>query len=119
MLTLIKGVFMKLSNLMAAVAMVSVVSFSGSALAKQDGDERKRPKPPTFEQLDVNGDGDVTLAEVISGSVEKVAERSQKMFEMMDVDGDGVVTEGEFEDAKEKMKEKGRPDRKRPDDMKA
>lgn len=66
-------------------------------------------KPPTFESLDSNSSGDITLDELKSaapgGTADaKSAERAEKLFAAMDADGSGSVSTDEKDAFDEKLK---------------
>ena len=45
-----------------------------------------------FADLDSNGDGSITLDEFTASHMARAAERATAMFEQLDVDGDGVLS---------------------------
>ena len=66
-------------------------------------------KPPTFESLDSNSSGDITLEELKSAAPggaddTKSAERAEKLFSAMDADGSGSVSSDEKDAFDTKMK---------------
>jgi len=66
-------------------------------------------KPPTFESLDSNSSGDITLDELKSAAPggaddAKSAERAEKLFAAMDADGSGSVSSDEKDAFDAKMK---------------
>lgn len=66
-------------------------------------------KPPTFESLDSNSSGDITLDELKSAAPggadnAKSAERAEKLFAAMDADGSGSVSSDEKDAFDTKMK---------------
>ena len=67
-------------------------------------------KPPTFESLDGNSSGDITLDELksaapVGASDTKSAERAEKLFAAMDADGSGSVSSDEKDAFDTKLKE--------------
>lgn len=67
-------------------------------------------KPPTFEPLDSNTSGDITLDELKSAapgsaSDTKSAERAEKLFAAMDADGSGSVSTDEKDAFDTKLKD--------------
>ena len=46
----------------------------------------------SFEELDVDGSGEITLDEFTASHMARAAERATAMFEQLDVDGDGVLS---------------------------
>ncbi len=67
-------------------------------------------KPPTFESLDSNSSGDITLDELKSAapggaSDTKSAERAEKLFAAMDADGSGSVSTDEKDAFDTKLKD--------------
>lgn len=66
-------------------------------------------KPPTFESLDSNSSGDITLDELKSAAPggadnAKSSERAEKLFAAMDADGSGSVSSDEKDAFDTKMK---------------
>ncbi|KDB02227.1 Ca2+ sensor [Defluviimonas sp. 20V17] len=56
-----------------------------------------------FKQLDVNGDGKISAAEMMMAPRDMMADR---MFRMADVNHDGKVTQAEFDAAKQKFRKR-------------
>lgn len=75
-------------------------------------------KPATFDELDTNQDGSVSLDEMLASSESDETEdtedtdktaRLTELFSKMDTDGDGSVTESEKSSFDEKMRAEGPP----------
>lgn len=72
-------------------------------------------KPATFDELDTNQDGSVSLDEMLASSESEESEDTDKtarlteLFSKMDTDGDGSVTESEKSTFDEKMRAEGPP----------
>ncbi|BBF81855.1 putative calcium binding protein [Asticcacaulis excentricus] len=75
-------------------------------------------KPATFDELDTNQDGSVSLDEMLASSESEESEdtedtdktaRLTELFSKMDADGDGSVTESEKSTFDEKMRAEGPP----------
>ena len=96
---------MKRAVLIAGVTAFALALTAGVASAKPGGEGRHGPKA-SFEELDANGDGQLTLAELQAHAAARVAE--------IDSNGDGVITADELaahaqrdiSDKAEKMLEK-------------
>ncbi|MEM9971723.1 MAG: EF-hand domain-containing protein [Pseudomonadota bacterium] len=74
------------ANFRIAFAVLSIMAGTGAAIAQaEDGDRRG---PPSFETLDVDGNGEIDTADLDALRAERFAE--------FDTDGDGAVTEAEF-----------------------
>jgi len=71
------------------------VSFA-TCLSAKPGEDSDKPRPPkrSFEEVDTNQDGKVSLAEFVVGV--KNEERATKHFNRKDKDQDGSLTEEEF-----------------------
>lgn len=79
-------------------------------LAMQQTTQSQPPEPPSFSDIDTNGDGGVDkseFADMISSSpfAEEASESTDEMFELLDSDGDGVLTETELEEGQSTMAE--------------
>ncbi|WP_227269307.1 EF-hand domain-containing protein [Roseobacter weihaiensis] len=107
---------MKRLTFTAGVTLCAIALASGAALARS-GD---RPAPASFEQLDTNGDGQITreemsvlrgarlaradtdsdglisLSELEIHSVERSRERAQAMMDRLDADADGMLSSEEL-----------------------
>jgi Ca2+-binding EF-hand superfamily protein len=106
---------MKVSKLVLAVSMASVIGFSGSALAK--GGERDAPKHPTFEMVDVDASGSITESEFDAAVAKKKemkkatkekaegrkSRREHPTFQKLDKDGNGEITADEFTPKKKRV----------------
>lgn len=72
-------------------------------------------KPMSFDALDTNQDGSVSLDEMLASSDSEASEDTDKtarlteLFSKMDADGDGSVTESEKSTFDEKMRAEGPP----------
>lgn len=123
---------MKRAVMISSVTALAVALTAGSALAKGGHGGKHGPRM-SFEQLDTNGDGQVTQAEIAAMAAERfntadtngdgflsaeelaaASERAKedriaKMIEKRDVDGDGVLSPAEMqpdEDRSAKMFER-------------
>lgn len=76
----------------AGMALMVALMMTGPAMARGDG-----PKRPEFTELDVNGDGQITQAEMDAHRTARFAE--------IDADGDGAVSAAELRAASERKKE--------------
>src|ERR1700754_1915930 len=74
--------------------MMSISGIGGSSYA-----QRPAFQPPSFQQLDTNDDGSLTLDELTSGvpgGASKTSDkRAQALFKAMDSDGNGSVSADE------------------------
>ena len=102
------------TNLRIAAAVLAIIAGGGAAIAQADENERRGM--PTFETLDVDGDGEITAADIealrasrfaeidtdgngevseaefIARAQEQAGDRATRMFERLDADGDGVLS---------------------------
>ena len=102
------------TNLRIAAAILAVLAGTGAAFAQDAGNDRRGL--PTFESLDLDGDGEITVedleaqranrfaefdtdgdgqvseAEFIARAEAQAAERAKNMFERLDADGDGTLS---------------------------
>lgn len=88
-------------SLLTLTSMAVLSLSAGAALAGNygNGDGAKgEHKGGWVQQLDTNGDGDISKAEFDAHHAKK--------FEKMDADGNGVVSKDELKASKAKMKEK-------------
>lgn len=65
-----------------------------SAVSAQDGDKPEKKAKRTFEDLDTNTDGKVSLVEYTTGAKDEA--RATKRFGKKDKDSDGFLTKEEF-----------------------
>ncbi|WP_294225990.1 EF-hand domain-containing protein [uncultured Shimia sp.] len=80
---------MKSTMMISAVVIAALGVTAVAASAKEGGKMRHmRGQMPSFEQLDTNGDGFIT--------VEEMAAKAAERFAGIDVDGDGVITKEEL-----------------------
>ena len=94
------------------------VSFA-TCLSANPGEDSDKPRPAkrSFEEVDTNQDGKVSLAEFVVGV--KSEERATKNFNRKDKDKDGSLTEEEFTTkfkGKGKGKGKGGPKKDKGDE---
>jgi hypothetical protein len=92
-----------------------VVLFDSLALA---GEPPAMPDPPTFSELDANGDLLITEEEFRSFMEQRFAERQDgrrgppggrfNPIERADTDGDGALNEQEYQQMMERMLERGK-----------
>lgn len=93
-----------LKTLLSTVLASSLVLLSGQAMAYSDSDSEKgqnrgeRRGPPAFTELDLNGDGSLTLAEFQEHQIPRGDHET--IFNHIDADADGVVTEEEMKNHK-------------------
>jgi hypothetical protein len=59
---------------------------------------KKPPKRPNFSELDLDGDGNISLEEFKQHKVPQPS--PEEIFTKIDIDGDGVVSKQEFMDHK-------------------
>lgn len=83
---------------------------STSTIGGSNAAQMMRPamKPPSFNTLDQNADGTVTLDELIAGAPggatdAKASKRAEALFKAIDQDGDGSVTSTEKDSFDSKM----------------
>lgn len=96
-------------TLMAMIALLAVGGFAAYAAdAAAGGDHKDKPKHErkTFEQLDADKDGKVTMAELKAGYPDGNAERLEGMFKKKDANSDGSLSKEEY-DAKREHKDGG------------
>jgi hypothetical protein len=82
-----------------AVLLTASLLWAGEVPAKGKGKKgRVPPEPPSaersFNKLDVNGDGRLTLAEYSADKTDKA--EAEKKFKSLDKNGDGELTRQEF-----------------------
>ncbi len=64
--------------------------------------ERRRTGPPAFSEVDMDGDGSLSMAEVtwlydlVTGLGQNLAPSAEAFFAMLDVNGDGAIGEDEY-----------------------
>jgi Ca2+-binding EF-hand superfamily protein len=110
------------TTLISALAL-SVALGAGAATARGMGDTGPRALP-SFEELDRNGNGQVTLedlqaygdarraemeakrAERMKDRAERMGERGQRMFDRVDANDDGVVDAEEYAAFTDRMAER-------------
>ncbi len=91
------------------VALAAVIGISASAAVAHGWGKRGSDwTPPSFSELDANGDGGVDAAELLAWRDAQRIERMQSVIERADSDGDGMLGEAEL---KELMDRRGRRDR--------
>jgi len=81
---------------MAAVVVAALAA--GAAYAADQKGQHERKPMPTFEQLDTNKDGSISVAEfkAMFAKHPKMAARADKMYQRMDANKDGKVDANEF-----------------------
>jgi hypothetical protein len=78
------------------------LALSGNAFANESKEGKKRPKPPKFETLDVNENGEVDFEEF---SVLKFRRGDmQTIFNKIDTDGSSTITQEELKAHKKSRK---------------
>lgn len=85
------------------IVALSLAAF-GATYAEEDPGRDRRPKPPTFEEMDANGDGSVSLGEFTEAHQKELERR----FRAMDTNNDGKLSQGELEAARERMRQRFR-----------
>ena len=83
-------------------ALMGVVLAAGVASAQPEGGPGKEGKPPSFKDMDQNGDGSVSLGEFTEAHTEML----QKRFRNIDTNNDGSLSQGELDEARQRMKER-------------
>lgn len=67
------------------------------------GERRRRSGPPSFSEVDMDGDGLLSMAEVtwlfdlVTGFGQTPASSAEALFENMDANGDGAIIEDEYQ----------------------
>jgi len=74
-----------------------------SSISSVGGGFRPHQKPPSFEQIDSNSDGGISLEE-FEGAAPKGADssKSEELFKKIDSDGDGSISKAESDAFKDK-----------------
>lgn len=93
---------MRKTPLFIAATLVAATAFTSVAMA-HEGRKGARGMGPAFEELDANGDGSLTLAEIEA--------RAQARFAETDTNGDGLISAEEMTAAMDKARE-GRAERR-------
>ena len=91
---------MKKALILATAAVCGTLTLAGPAQAERDGPRKGKMRAIPMEELDANGDGEVTYDEFADAHMRRLEQR----FEMMDANGDGVLTEDELKDARSRMR---------------
>ena len=71
----------------------------GGVEGEEDGETPKYTIAQLFEMLDADGDGSLTLAEVVGGAdkLDMSEEEATKLFKQLDRDGSGSISKDEFD----------------------
>ncbi len=102
---------MSMKKILTVAALgVSMLAFSGGAMADDHGEKGKHKRggkmmEKMFEKSDVNGDGVISKAEFLT--------QAEKRFSELDADGNGEVTKDEAKAHHEKMREKWKEKREK------
>ena len=67
---------------------------------KGPGGPGEHGAPPSFEAMDANKDGSVTLAEFTAAQEKQI----EKRFQKLDANGDGKLTKEELDSGRDRMK---------------
>ena len=94
------------TTLIAALVAISAGLVAQASQAKPGDGARNMP---TFEKLDINGDGVLTVEELAG------LRKGRNMFERVDADGNGMISAEEFEATRTKMKHRMKHNDERPD----
>ncbi|MDB5100266.1 MAG: hypothetical protein JWM80_4687 [Cyanobacteria bacterium RYN_339] len=86
------------TQLALAVALLSALVAAPAAFAADPAPNGKDHARPSFEMLDTNKDGNITLAEFKASMAKhpKMAARADKMFARLDKNKDGKIDKAEF-----------------------
>ena len=91
--------------------LASIVALGGVVYAEPGGGQGQGPggkggdhRPPSFEEMDTNNDGTVSLGEFVESHQKSL----EKRFRNIDSNNDGQLSQGELDQARERM-EKRRP----------
>ena len=93
-----------LKTLLSAALVSSMALLSIQAMAYSDDDSEKgqergeRRGPPAFTELDLDGDGSLTLAEFQQHQIPRGDHET--IFNHIDADSDGIITEEEMKNHK-------------------
>ncbi|MGV2987673.1 hypothetical protein ACE1OE_08500 [Vibrio sp. E150_011] len=79
---------------MKKIFLATTLLLATSILPVHASEERDHRRPPSFDELDVNGDGELTKDEVKGPLFED--------FDQFDVDSNGTLTESELPEPKRK-----------------
>jgi hypothetical protein len=86
--------YMTLVKLTRFGLILTALALSGCPAPGPNRPDGERRGPPPFSQLDLNGDGQMTLEEFKSHKIPRGDHA--EVFKNIDANGDGVVTESEF-----------------------
>ncbi len=76
-----------------------------SSISSIGGGARPHHKPPSFEQIDSNSDGGISLDEFESAAPKGAdSSKSEELFKKIDADGDGSISKAESDAFKDKAK---------------
>ncbi|WP_038368166.1 EF-hand domain-containing protein [Bosea sp. UNC402CLCol] len=76
-----------------------------SSISGVGGGFRPHHKPPSFDQIDSNSDGGISLDEFESAAPKGAdSAKSEELFKKIDTDGDGSITKAESDAFKDKAK---------------
>ncbi len=95
------------TKLILAISLI----ISTSSLVQAKSSEQGRngpPQRPTFESIDINEDGEISLDEF---SEQKIPHGDHEtVFDLLDTDGDGVISSDEFDNHKPPQRKNRRKD---------
>lgn len=76
-----------------------------SSISNIGGGSRPHHKPPSFDQIDGNGDGGLSLEEFKSAAPKGAdSSKSEELFKKIDSDGDGSISKAESDAFKDKAR---------------
>ena len=91
-----------------SIVMIIAMLAAGFVFAADPQGGKEANHHATFEEMDANKDGKVTLDEYKAAAPKDApAEKVEARFKKIDANGDGVITKEEMDAATQKMKEHG------------
>ena len=101
-----------MKNLINTVTVVTLLMASGSAVASEEKQGKKRCGPPSFSSIDLNGSGFITLEEFSKQKAprgkKRHGDKKDTVFAKIDSNGDGEISESEFSGHREVMQKRKR-----------